>query len=76
MKGRQKRIEIEMTEDVQAYRVGGFFDYSPSMSYADVTYNLIYGFINATLGFQTVNEEICIDIIGGFYTNITRDIPA
>lgn len=52
-----------------------FFDYSPSLTYADVTYNLLYGYINATLGFSTYNQEDCIEILGKFYTNITRDMP-
>jgi len=56
-------------------RLEGFFDYSPQLTYADVTYNLIYGYINATLGFSSSNQETCIEILGKFYTNITRDMP-
>ena len=52
-----------------------FFDYSPSLTYADVTYNLLYGYINATLGFSSRNQENCIEILGKFYNNITRDMP-
>ena len=53
----------------------GFFDYSPTLTYADVTYNLLFGYINATLGFSSLNQEKCIEILGKFYTNITRDMP-
>jgi hypothetical protein len=61
--------------DDKKLNLESFFDYSPSLTYADVTYNLLYGYINATLGFSSRNQENCIEILGKFYTNITRDMP-
>ncbi len=75
-------MRSEEREDVRTVGTGldkhyleGFFDYSPTLSYADVTYNLAYGYINATLGFTNSKQEQCIEILGKYYLNITRDIP-
>lgn len=64
VKNRIFPVRSEEREDVKTVGGGydkrnleGFFDYSPSLSYADVTYNLVYGYINATLGFSSRNQE-------------------
>jgi hypothetical protein len=83
VRDRLKLIKEEEKEDVRTVgtnhngkpNLEGFFDYSPTLSYADVTYNLLYGYMNATLGFSSLNQEKCIEILGKFYTNITRDMP-
>lgn len=58
------------------HMVGGLFDYSPTMTYADVAYYLFYGYLNSTLGFTTANQQDCIGLIAEFYKNLTRDAPA
>ena len=83
VRDRLKIIKQEEKEDVRTIGsieiekpiLESFFDYSPSLTYADVTYNLLYGYINATLGFSSYNQEDCIEILGKFYTNITREMP-
>jgi hypothetical protein len=79
--GHQERTGV-MVEDVQNYgrkgwaEVRGIFDYSPQMTYADVSYYLFYGYLNTTLGFTTINQQKCIGLIAEFYVNLTRDVPA
>ena len=83
VKNRLKQHKYEEREDVRTVdsseyekpKLESFFDYSPTLTYADVTYNLLYGYVNATLGFSSFNQETCVQILGKFYTNITRDMP-
>lgn len=56
--------------------MGGVFDYSPQMTYADVAYYMFYGYLNSTLGFTKINQKRCIGLIAEFYKNLTRDVPA
>lgn len=63
VRDRLKLIKEEEKEDVRTVganhngkpNLEGFFDYSPTLSYADVTYNLLFGYMNATLGFSSLN---------------------
>jgi hypothetical protein len=55
--------------------VEGTFDYSAQMTYADVVYSVITGFINSTLGFTTNNQKQCLNIFVNYYRNTSQIIP-
>lgn len=49
----------------------GIFDYSDTLTYPEVGYNVLYGFIDGTLDFRTDKEVKCLQILSEYYTNVT-----
>jgi hypothetical protein len=45
------------------------------MTYGDVVYNQLYGFVNATLGFTSNSQEQCLETIESFHKNMTVTLP-
>ncbi len=55
--------------------MGSIFDYSADLTYPEVGYHVLYGFIDGSLNFDTDQEVKCLEIIGNYYTNLTTQIP-
>ena len=54
----------------------GLFDYgNTGMTYADVSFNIIYGFLERSVGLQTDKQKKCIEILSNYYHNMTVDVP-
>lgn len=64
--------DIRNVNEINVYNI---FDYSPTLTYGDVVYNQLYGYVNATLGFTSRNQESCLDLIKEFQKNFTVTLP-
>ena len=49
--------------------------YSDTLNYFEVTYYVMYGFINNTIGVQSLNSSTCMDIMEDYYYNTTLELP-
>jgi hypothetical protein len=45
--------------------------YSDTLNYFEVAYYVMYGFINNTIGVQSLNSSTCMDIMDEYYYNTT-----
>ena len=56
-------------------RIGGPFDYSDNLNYAEVFYYMLYGFVDETIGFKSNNATECMTLLKDYSYNATVTLP-
>jgi hypothetical protein len=52
-----------------------FLDYSDRLTYLEVLYYLTFGFVENTIGFESMNSTTCLKILKAYYNNATTELP-
>ena len=51
------------------------FNYSPTLTYPNLVYDVIYGFMNSLLGLSTQHQIDCLAISATYFNDLTVSVP-